>query len=189
MCFFILCGEKGLNPHSLPEASCANLLLQSAFVSKLTSAACNSPRGLLRNPHKLPLAPCSKLLHLSVSVSKLTSPARCKIFAERRGFEPRKHFWRLHAFQACLFNHSSISPSRFFANRVQKYCFFRKYARVCAFFCVFFRYFMPKRRFALLVVAVIISSAVQSYTSANLSATYLISLLSLRCPRCGTGAI
>ena len=29
-----------------------------------------------------------------------------------RGFEPRKHFWRLHAFQACLFNHSSISPSR-----------------------------------------------------------------------------
>jgi len=30
---------------------------------------------------------------------------------------------------------------------------------------------MPKRRFALLVVAVIISSTVQSYTSANLSAT------------------
>ena len=26
------------------------------------------------------------------------------------GFEPMKHFWRLHAFQACLFNHSSISP-------------------------------------------------------------------------------
>ena len=32
-------------------------------------------------------------------------------FAERRGFEPRKPFWSLHAFQACLFNHSSISPS------------------------------------------------------------------------------
>ena len=31
-------------------------------------------------------------------------------FAERRGFEPRKPFWSLHAFQACLFNHSSISP-------------------------------------------------------------------------------
>ena len=30
--------------------------------------------------------------------------------AERAGFEPAKHFWRLHAFQACLFNHSSISP-------------------------------------------------------------------------------
>ncbi len=32
-------------------------------------------------------------------------------FAERRGFEPRKPFGSLHAFQACLFNHSSISPS------------------------------------------------------------------------------
>ena len=32
--------------------------------------------------------------------------------AERGGFEPPKRFWRLHAFQACLFNHSSISPSR-----------------------------------------------------------------------------
>ena len=174
---------------------CVFLLLQSAFVSKLTSAACSSPRGfgrrLLRippKPHSLPEASCANLLLQSAFVSKLTSAACSKIFAERRGFEPRKHFWRLHAFQACLFNHSSISPSRFFANRVQRYCFFRKYARVCAFFCVFFRYFMPKRRFALLVVAVIISSAVQSYTSANLSATYLISLLSLRCPRCGTGA-
>ena len=88
--------------------------------------------------HKLPLAPCSKLLAIAVSVSKLTSPARLKIFAERRGFEPRKHFWRLHAFQACLFNHSSISPSRYFANRLQRYCFFRKYARVCEIFCVFF---------------------------------------------------
>ena len=73
---------------------------------------CFLGRGFLRNPHKLPLAPCSNLLLLSASVSKLTSTARSKIFAERRGFEPRKHFWRLHAFQACLFNHSSISPSR-----------------------------------------------------------------------------
>ena len=30
--------------------------------------------------------------------------------AERAGFEPAIHFWRIHAFQACLFNHSSISP-------------------------------------------------------------------------------
>ena len=30
--------------------------------------------------------------------------------AERRGFEPRIPFWSIHAFQACLFNHSSISP-------------------------------------------------------------------------------
>ena len=33
------------------------------------------------------------------------------ISAERRGFEPRIRFWRIHAFQACLFNHSSITPS------------------------------------------------------------------------------
>ena len=38
----------------------------------------------------------------------------CFLFlAERAGFEPAKHFWRLHAFQACLFNHSSISPYAF----------------------------------------------------------------------------
>ena len=30
--------------------------------------------------------------------------------AERGGFEPPKRFRRLHAFQACLFNHSSIFP-------------------------------------------------------------------------------
>ena len=30
--------------------------------------------------------------------------------AERRGFEPRNRFRRLHAFQACLFSHSSIFP-------------------------------------------------------------------------------
>ncbi len=34
-----------------------------------------------------------------------------KSLAERGGFEPPKPFWSLHAFQACLFNHSSISPS------------------------------------------------------------------------------
>ena len=33
--------------------------------------------------------------------------------AERGGFEPPKRFRRLHAFQACLFSHSSISPWRF----------------------------------------------------------------------------
>src|SRR5690554_6301512 len=30
--------------------------------------------------------------------------------AERAGFEPAIHFRRIHAFQACLFNHSSTSP-------------------------------------------------------------------------------
>ena len=32
------------------------------------------------------------------------------IIAERTGFEPANRFCRLHAFQACLFNHSSTSP-------------------------------------------------------------------------------
>ena len=35
------------------------------------------------------------------------------ITAERGGFEPPIRFWRIHAFQACLFSHSSISPSAF----------------------------------------------------------------------------
>ena len=34
-------------------------------------------------------------------------------FAERPGFEPGNRFGRLHAFQACLFSHSSISPSTY----------------------------------------------------------------------------
>ena len=33
------------------------------------------------------------------------------INAERTGFEPANRFCRLHAFQACLFNHSSTSPN------------------------------------------------------------------------------
>ena len=33
-----------------------------------------------------------------------------RIHAERGGFEPPKRFGRLHAFQACLFTHSSIFP-------------------------------------------------------------------------------
>ena len=30
--------------------------------------------------------------------------------AEREGFEPSTPFWSVHAFQACAFNHSAISP-------------------------------------------------------------------------------
>ena len=33
-----------------------------------------------------------------------------RLEAERTGFEPANQFCRLHAFQACLFNHSSTSP-------------------------------------------------------------------------------
>ena len=43
-----------------------------------------------------------------------TSSARMLVsdFAERTGFEPVSRFRRLHAFQACLFSHSSIFPLR-----------------------------------------------------------------------------
>ena len=37
--------------------------------------------------------------------------------AERRGFEPRIHFWRIHTFQACSLNHSDISPLPAIARR------------------------------------------------------------------------
>ncbi len=30
--------------------------------------------------------------------------------AEREGFEPSIPFWGIHAFQACAFDHSAISP-------------------------------------------------------------------------------
>ena len=32
--------------------------------------------------------------------------------AEREGFEPSVPFWGTHAFQACTFNHSDISPCK-----------------------------------------------------------------------------
>ena len=48
---------------------------------------------------------------LSISLEQAQIRLFVKIFAERGGFEPPKPFWSLHAFQACLFNHSSISPS------------------------------------------------------------------------------
>ena len=43
----------------------------------------------------------------------LSQPAVSHIFAERARFELAIPFWGTHAFQACLFSHSSISPGRF----------------------------------------------------------------------------
>ena len=47
------------------------------------------------------------------------------IHAERRGFEPRIPFRGIHAFQACLFNHSSISPRISFCKKWGKSGAFR----------------------------------------------------------------
>ncbi len=44
----------------------------------------------------------------------------CIVGAERTGFEPVSRFRRLHAFQACLFNHSSIFPLKG-KTKVRKY--------------------------------------------------------------------
>jgi hypothetical protein len=50
----------------------------------------------------------------SFFVFKLRASLVClKIFAEKAGFEPAVPFRGTHAFQACLFNHSSISPCHF----------------------------------------------------------------------------
>ena len=43
------------------------------------------------------------------------------ISAERMGFEPMNHFWRLHTFQACAFDHSAISPITVLNFRTQIY--------------------------------------------------------------------
>ncbi len=37
-------------------------------------------------------------------------PLLLHFVAEREGFEPSIHFWRIHTFQACSFNHSDTSP-------------------------------------------------------------------------------
>ena len=148
-------------------------------------------RGFLRhfvpnNPQPARRASCAKFLVFAVSVSKLTSPARRKIFAERRGFEPRKPFWSLHAFQACLFNHSSISPTRFpgvplqplehlsfapqsaFINIGYKITAFFSYTQV---FAHFFRYFIAKSCRALALVSSMTYSTGHLYTCASRSAT------------------
>ena len=137
---------------------------------------------------------------VNVFFSVLSSFAGCcdrspphPLFAERRGFEPRKPFWSLHAFQACLFNHSSISPFALFCatfqNRLQNYIFFVTYARKYAIFFKKNNYFSLKRRFELYFVASITFLGSIFSTSPNFSATPLMNLLSFLSPRCGTGAI
>ena len=59
--------------------------------------------------------------------SQLLSQPAAFLFAERARFELAIPFWGTHAFQACLFSHSSISPIRIPGNRDCKgNHFFRK---------------------------------------------------------------
>ena len=52
------------------------------------------------------------------------------VSAERTGFEPAKPFGGLHAFQACLFNHSSTSPCL----RLQNYEIIFEYQKLLSHF-------------------------------------------------------
>ena len=51
--------------------------------------------------------------------------------AERSGFEPEIRFWRIHAFQACLLSHSSISPFFGTANIGIFHNYFQKNVYIC----------------------------------------------------------
>ena len=74
----------------------------------ISSQSPQSATGILCNPFPFALSQAS-----------LDEFSR-KSLAERGGFEPPKPFWSLHAFQACLFNHSSISPSRSAISRIDQ---------------------------------------------------------------------
>ena len=72
-------------------------------------------------------------VHRISSAARSTTPAPFLSFAERAGFEPAIRFRRIHAFQACLFNHSSISPSLVFLKTTANYEFFSTRLRfLCA---------------------------------------------------------
>ena len=54
---------------------------------------------------------CNLLIRSQMLYSvELRSQYKFNVCAERIGFEPTIRFWRIHAFQACLFNHSSTFP-------------------------------------------------------------------------------
>ena len=92
------------NTHSLPRASLRE------------GDCCVIPTVCRRHPVQIFL--------LSISLEQAQIRLFVKIFAERGGFEPPKPFWSLHAFQACLFNHSSISPSSQLACKKKLACEF-----------------------------------------------------------------
>ncbi len=60
------------------------------------------------------------LVHLGMkkAIRQLTDGLQWS--AESKGFEPLNRFCRLHAFQACAFDHSANSPIRAFFQRTAK---------------------------------------------------------------------
>ncbi|MEN9399650.1 MAG: hypothetical protein RL632_751 [Bacteroidota bacterium] len=53
---------------------------------------------------------CGGLRCATARTLRLLIPSFLHVVAERAGFEPAIHFWRIHTFQACSFNHSDTSP-------------------------------------------------------------------------------
>ena len=167
MCFFILCGETGIRPPPF------FLRDGDSYVAPLLTI------------HSLPGGhPVQSFEHVC-PLKRAWTFKPCQSLAERRGFEPRKPFWSLHAFQACLFNHSSISPSRFQAQNsisATKLLLFSHIRKSLCKFLHIFCYFMPKSCRALALVASIISSTDTFKTCASRSATSAMKRLSFRSP-------
>ena len=88
----------------------------------------------------------SWLFHASGFASELEAegakksriPSECSRFfvAERSGFEPEIRFCRIHAFQACLLSHSSISPE-WECKYTESFCFFATLKNCFDFFAGF----------------------------------------------------
>ena len=134
------------NPHKLPLAPCSKLLHLSVSVSKLTSPVRSSPRGFLRNPHSLPRASCAihcQCLLAQASLDKQTLSMSCGETGIRTP-ETLLEFTRFPGVPLQPLEHLSIAVGNeclrsprmgIFSNRLQNYCFFTTYARICAFFC------------------------------------------------------
>ena len=99
-------------------------LLRELWARSVTPFPSARRGGPCKLRHKARTPPIGVLfIHIGYRPSKLAVPYMHKKplqkqrsfglyapFAERRGFEPLKHFWRLLTFQASQFNHSCTSP-------------------------------------------------------------------------------
>gem|GEM_PF-6476271 len=120
--FGIVLGRK--RPAASPSGLCSaasglRLPLRDCARPQAACAFPGSPRAMLR-PMRLRLffyagKPARKLAFRQVFQHKKNAAQSAASgialrSAERSGFEPEIPFWGIHAFQACLLSHSSISP-------------------------------------------------------------------------------
>ena len=79
---------------------------------------------------------CGGLRCATARTLRLLFPFLLHFVAERAGFEPAIHFWRIHTFQACSFNHSDTSPQFVVSSHPHKGCRSKRAAKIqkkCAF--------------------------------------------------------